>query len=726
MNAPSRPHLGVEIVLIGLGCAMTGLLYKDFFAGGYLPPLLWGAAGATVLARVAAARLRGAGTLLAAVLGFVVFAAFLVFPGTLEHGLPTRRTVSELAAGLLHGWTHMLSVGLPAGVSPDLLVTPALVSWSAAFASVALAVRTEVVLAPAVPVLLAFALGLLFTADATDGELGLAAAFLFTLLLLVLARSARLTTADRRGMAVRGLPIIAVVTVAGALGADLVPLATGASRFTLRDVVPQPVEVADTLNPLATLKNELRGPVRELFTVRVDANDTGRELDRLRTAALDDFDGTQWTTRDSFTAPGRTLAADPGLADPRRVELRLSVRELAGPYLPAAGWPIRTDARGVGFSARSGTLVTTAPSPRGLAYAVTGLLCADDARLRRAGPDLAGRNATLPSGLPREMQEMGARLTATAPTAYTKLAAIESYLRGLPYRLDAPPGHSYAAVRRLFAPDPRDRAGYAEQHAAAFAVLARSQGFPARVAVGYLLRPQRRRAGTYTVTSKDAHAWAEVRLSGSGWVTFDPTDVAGRSTPGPAPPREAAATPDTPRNTPPGTGAVPIEDPSLAPRRDGSGPPGWPPLPLVVLTPLPLAAAIILVAKRRRRRRRRRGSPAARIAGAWAEVTDRLITYGVDVPQSLTAHEVAKRARVRLGGPAAPVTALAPIATAAAFAPVAPDEDAVRTAWELDSLLGNELRRSRHPLDRVRAWLDPRPLLASRRDRKAMEGLWGE
>ena len=36
--------------------------------------------------------------------------------------------------------------------------------------------------------------------------------------------------------------------------------------------------------------------------------------------------------------------------------------------------------------------------------------------------------------------------------------------------------------------EPRASEGYAEQRAAAFAVLARSVGLPARVAVGYLLR----------------------------------------------------------------------------------------------------------------------------------------------------------------------------------------------------------------------------------------------
>src|SRR5439155_21015223 len=90
--------------------------------------------------------------------------------------------------------------------------------------------------------------------------------------------------------------------------------------------------------------------------------------------------------------------------------------------------------------------------------------------------------------------------------------------------LDTRPGHSYDALRRLFGANPQDRVGYAEQYASAFAVLARSQGFPTRVAVGYLLRARELRGDTYTVTTADAHAWPEVAIAGYGWVAFEPTD----------------------------------------------------------------------------------------------------------------------------------------------------------------------------------------------------------
>src|SRR5204863_4579706 len=82
---------------------------------------------------------------------------------------------------------------------------------------------------------------------------------------------------------------------------------------------------------------------------------------------------------------------------------------------------------------------------------------------------------------------------------------------------------------------------------AAFAVLARDQGFPARVAVGYLLRPQARSGDTYTVTTADAHAWAEVDMTGYGWVSFDPTDFTVRPDTHPQQPNQPGA-PDKPGN----------------------------------------------------------------------------------------------------------------------------------------------------------------------------------
>ncbi|MCB1708252.1 MAG: DUF3488 domain-containing transglutaminase family protein, partial [Halioglobus sp.] len=67
------------------------------------------------------------------------------------------------------------------------------------------------------------------------------------------------------------------------------------------------------------------------------------------------------------------------------------------------------------------------------------------------------------------------------------------------------------------------RAGFCEHYAAAFVVMMRAAGVPARVVAGYQggeLNPLNR---TVIVHQFDAHAWAEVWLGERGWVRVDPT-----------------------------------------------------------------------------------------------------------------------------------------------------------------------------------------------------------
>ncbi len=78
------------------------------------------------------------------------------------------------------------------------------------------------------------------------------------------------------------------------------------------------------------------------------------------------------------------------------------------------------------------------------------------------------------------------------------------------------------------------RAGFCQQFAAAFAVLARLDGLPTRLAVGFTAGTpfaKSIKAGSkgaaltsYRVTGADAHVWPEVYLGpAQGWVSFEPT-----------------------------------------------------------------------------------------------------------------------------------------------------------------------------------------------------------
>ncbi len=64
--------------------------------------------------------------------------------------------------------------------------------------------------------------------------------------------------------------------------------------------------------------------------------------------------------------------------------------------------------------------------------------------------------------------------------------------------------------------------GSCRDFAVLFAEAARSLGFGARIVSGYLFNPDESLVGTSGAGS--THAWAEVYVSGAGWISFDPTN----------------------------------------------------------------------------------------------------------------------------------------------------------------------------------------------------------
>ena len=64
--------------------------------------------------------------------------------------------------------------------------------------------------------------------------------------------------------------------------------------------------------------------------------------------------------------------------------------------------------------------------------------------------------------------------------------------------------------------------GSCRDFAVLFAEAVRSLGFGARIISGYLFNPDERLVGSSGPGS--THAWAEVYVSGAGWISFDPTN----------------------------------------------------------------------------------------------------------------------------------------------------------------------------------------------------------
>jgi transglutaminase-like putative cysteine protease len=160
-------------------------------------------------------------------------------------------------------------------------------------------------------------------------------------------------------------------------------------------------------------------------------------------------------------------------------------------------------------------------------------------------PDMSAYVA-LPRYYAPRVNDLAHVLAGNEPTQYAKALAIEAYLRGLPYSYTVRPlpGGGDAVEQFLF----DMRQGYCTYYASSMAILARSLGIPARVAIGYATGEYDSSNHAYIVHEADAHAWPELYIGGQ-WLAFEPTPIRrlpARSANGtaPVPEPEQTALPD--------------------------------------------------------------------------------------------------------------------------------------------------------------------------------------
>ncbi|EWT03205.1 transglutaminase [Intrasporangium oryzae NRRL B-24470] len=152
------------------------------------------------------------------------------------------------------------------------------------------------------------------------------------------------------------------------------------------------------------------------------------------------------------------------------------------------------------------------------------------AQLREAGqpdsPDITQDDLTIPDRSRDLIHRWSNQVTAGANNSLDKAIAIQDHLRDTSrytYSLDLGPtvrdstGRIAEPIQAFY----ETRRGYCVQFATAMIMLARAQGIPARMAIGFL--PGSRSGDKYVVRSSDAHAWPELYFQGSGWLRFEPT-----------------------------------------------------------------------------------------------------------------------------------------------------------------------------------------------------------
>ncbi|MBW3595286.1 MAG: transglutaminase domain-containing protein, partial [Actinobacteria bacterium] len=111
--------------------------------------------------------------------------------------------------------------------------------------------------------------------------------------------------------------------------------------------------------------------------------------------------------------------------------------------------------------------------------------------------------------------------TRDAETPFQQLLAIQTRLRAFEYSTSVDNEASSDYLARFLL---ETKAGYCQQFATAFALLARELGMEARVSVGFLPGSTSPSApNQYVVRGTDAHAWPEVYFEDLGWISFEPT-----------------------------------------------------------------------------------------------------------------------------------------------------------------------------------------------------------
>ena len=176
--------------------------------------------------------------------------------------------------------------------------------------------------------------------------------------------------------------------------------------------------------------------------------------------------------------------------------------------------------------------VLSVTSPRGKfkigdTYQVTSAISsAEPEELQTAGEEypawVSDRYLQLPPGLPVRVNDLAASVTSGWATPYAKAKVVENYLRNnYPYnlRVDPPPFGVDGVDHFLFGLGE----GYSEYFGSTMAVMLRTVGVPARLAVGYTTGDRVEGREIYAVTDSHSHAWVEVYFPRFGWIPFEPT-----------------------------------------------------------------------------------------------------------------------------------------------------------------------------------------------------------
>ena len=459
----------------------------------------------------------------------------------------------------------------------------------------------------------------------------------------------------------------------------LQPLVPGFERGTF----PQgsrlnPWGSSSGLNPMISLGNSLRSPTGE---GRITYASTSTSPLYLRSVTVDRFDGESWAPDDrDDTRRGGVARLDPGYeinaTEMARSITAINAGQFTSPYLPVPYAPAAVNGLDGRWSWDPSTLSIKGvdTNSRGQQYVVVSTVPTLTATLlaRSSAPvrGISDEFIRPPAGVPDIVKTTADTITRDSRTAYSKAVAIQRYLRSpeFSYSLESPVQGGYDGNGlSVLADFLTQKSGYCVHYASAMAVMARVEGIPSRIAVGYAPgRPTGQTVSVagqgalpeYEVDARDAHAWPELYFEGLGWVPFEPTPSRG-VVPAYASDSSTSGGASTNQNNddliPSGAAsAAPLPSTTPVPLPGGGvgGAAGVQLLPVLYGTLGVLLLGLLLASPRLirtgLRSRRLRPGPLASDDSAlqsWAELRDLAVDYGVPPRPSETPRHFSARLR---------------------------------------------------------------------------------
>ncbi len=314
---------------------------------------------------------------------------------------------------------------------------------------------------------------------------------------------------------------------------------------------PNPVFGRD-INPMLELGQNLR---RNSTSLALTYTTNAPTAPYLKVATLRDFSGKTWKPGGSVAGDRfeGQVGLDPAI-ETSDTRTTISIKNLRSSLVPAP-YPALgiSGLKGPWQFERMGlTIRSSRGDTRGQTYTVNSLKIEPTAVQMRelttpARPSLRPY-MVLPDQMPAVIGDTAREITANDATEYDKALSLQRFLRNGSFRYSetAPVADGYDGNGVDVIADFLDKkAGYCVHFSSTMAVMARTLGLPARIAVGYApgdVIDTRGGKNVYGNTSDDLHAWTEIYFEGAGWIGFEPTPSVGSATIF----AEAGGTPDSP------------------------------------------------------------------------------------------------------------------------------------------------------------------------------------